>query len=84
MIRVKAQKLLHYLCHEFTIGNAGYSISGLLPALLICGAVAGTFVPVNRAGSGVWLSKLEIRVSVVAALVPLGGLSILDKFMGPW
>ncbi len=84
MIRVKAQKLRQYLCHEFTIGNVGYSIFGLLPALLICGAIAGTFVPVNLAGSGVWLSKLEIKVSVVAALVPLGGLSILDKIIGPW
>jgi hypothetical protein len=66
------------------IGVAFYSVFGLLPALLIFGAVAGTFVPVNRAGSGVWASILEIKVSVVAALVPLGVLSILDKIIGPW
>ena len=63
---------------------AFYSIFGLLPALFFCGAVAGIFVPTNRAGSGVLPSKLEIKVSVVAALVPLGVLSILDKIIGPW
>ncbi len=63
---------------------AFYSIFGLLPALLFCGAVAGTFVPVSRAGSTVLPSQLELKVSVVAALVPLGALSILDKIIGPW
>ena len=66
------------------VAVAFYSIFGLLPALLFCGAIAGLFVPTNRAGSGVWPSRLEIEVSVVAALVPLAVLSILDKIIGPW
>ena len=63
---------------------AFYSFFGLLPAMLFCGLIAGTFVPVHRAGSKIWPSKLELKVSVVGALMPLGGLSVLDKIIGPW
>ena len=66
------------------VAVAFYSIFGLLPALLFCGAIAGLFIPKNRAGSGVWPSRSEIKVSVIAALVPLAGLSLLDKIIGPW
>jgi hypothetical protein len=66
------------------IAVAFYSMFGLLPALLLCGAIAGIFVPPKRSGSGLLPSKLEAELSVVAALVPLGVLSILDKIIGPW
>jgi hypothetical protein len=61
-----------------------YSIFGLLPALLLCGAVAGAFVPPDRAGSKIWPSKFEFACAVAASLVPLGLLSVLDLIIGPW
>ena len=43
-----------------------------------------SFGPDEPGRVGVWPSSLEMKVSVVAALVPLGGLSILGKIIGPW
>ena len=66
------------------VAVAFYSLFGLLPTLLLFGAIAGIFVPTDRTGSGVWPSRSEIQASMAAAFVPLVGLSILDKIIGPW
>lgn len=61
-----------------------YSLFGLLPALITCGAIAGSIIPLNRVGLRVWPSKFELLLSSVASIIPLGILSILDQIIGPW
>ena len=61
-----------------------YSFFGLLPAVFLCGVVAGAFIPKGRSGSSVIPNRYEFAASSVAALIPLGVLSVLDKIIGPW
>lgn len=61
-----------------------YSFFGLLPTIFVLGAIAGSFAPGERSRTTIFPTKYEFVASLFSALIPLLGMSVLDKIIGPW
>jgi hypothetical protein len=61
-----------------------YSLFGLLPAIFVLGVGAGALIPKDNSERSMIPNVYEIVASSIAAIIPLGVLSVLDKIIGPW